>query len=306
MKRVRHSLQTLRVFVLVARTGSVSAAALQAHLTQSAVTKHVQALEEMLGARLFERSGQGMLITTAARPYLRSVQRALQMLDDAEARMSASTATAQSVRLGVAPAVAQRWLIPLLDDFEARHPGVRVQLVARLPDAQGQAAQAYAEIRAGTGRFQGWRSRYLVGRHFCFAMASARREFLRARGIDVRRINRRLIEALPLLSHVLRPTLWDESLRALGLEGTHAERIDCEQYSVLIPAAVAGRGLAMVPPFLVQGELAGGQLVRIGAMVTARHGFYLLTPKAQPRHAGLEALTAWLGEQAAVADALRA
>jgi LysR family glycine cleavage system transcriptional activator len=305
MKRTRHSLQTLRVFLLVAGSGSVSRAAEQASLTQSAVTKHIQALEEMLGTVLFERTGRGMTLTPAARRYHRSVQRALQLLDEAAGRIASTAGPATEVRLGLAPAVAQRWLIPLLADFEARHPDIHVKLVPRLPDAQGQTAAAYAEIRPGTGRFQGWQSRYLVGRHFCFAISPSLRDTLRARGIDVRRIHRRLLEAVPLLSHVLRPSLWDESLEALGFVSVRADRISFEQYSVLIPSAVAGRGLAMVPPFLIANELESGQLVTIGSMVTARHGFYLLLPKGQPRHAALDALAAWLIEQAVVADALR-
>lgn len=305
MKRTRHSLQTLRVFVDVATTGSVSRAAEQSHLTQSAVTKHIQALEEMLGVALFERSGRGMTLRPQVKPYFKSVQRALQLLDEATARVASTASSATEVRLGLAPAVAQRWLIPLLADFEARHPDIHVKLVPRLPDAQGQSAAAYAEIRPGTGRFQGWQSRYLVGRHFCFAMSPSLRDALRARGIDVRRVHRRLLESLPLLSHVLRPTLWDESLEALKLLQTRSERISFEQYSVLIPAAVAGRGLAMVPPFLIASELESGQLVTLGPMVTARHGFYLLLPKGQPRHAALDTLAAWLIEQAAAADAMQ-
>ncbi len=304
MKRARHSLQTLRVFLDVARTGSVSRAAEQSHLTQSAVTKHIQALEELLGAPLFERSARGMTLTPAAKPYFRSVQRAMQLLDDATERMVPKADANTEVRLGLAPAVAQRWLIPLLEDFEAKHPGIRVKLVPRLPDAQGQAAAAYAEIRTGTGRIQGWQSRYLVGRHFCFVVAPSRRNALRDKGVDVRRLHNRLVEALPLLSHVLRPTLWDESLQALNLSPARTERITFEQYSVLIPAAVAGRGLAMVPPFLITDELANGKLVTIGSMITARHGFHLLMPKGQLRHHALDTLAAWLTEQATVADAI--
>jgi len=302
VKRVRHSLQTLRIFSAVAQAGGVTAGAAACGLTQSAATKHIRALEDSLGTALLERTVQGVVLTPGGERYLKAVRRALRILDDAAAAASASAPSMPAdatIALGVAPAVAQRWLIPRQEDFHARH-GIRMKLVPRLSREEALSTPLYAEIRFGTGHFPGWTARYLIGRDYRFVLGAGCACRLAERGLDVRTINRPLLEAMPLLFHVLGPDLWDEALASLQQRsrGLAVERIGFEQYSVLIPAAVAGQGLALVPRFLVTEELRTGQLVEVDRPVRCHGGFYLLLPRGRRRAPALERLSDWLAGQA--------
>lgn len=108
MKRAHFFLQTLQLFVLVAESQSVSGTAKEAGLTQSAVTKHIQALEEVLGTNLFDRPGGRLSLTAAGKRYLRSVPRALRILEDAAIKVRTGAVEAAEMWLGIARAVVQR------------------------------------------------------------------------------------------------------------------------------------------------------------------------------------------------------
>lgn len=309
MKRVRHSLLSLRIFVLVAEFANTSRAGYAANLTQGAVTKHIQALEGYVGTDLFERKPPGMVLTPAGRKFLTAVSTALRTLDDGMASLrgpvSAVSGVSGEVRLGVAPAFAQRFLISRLQGFQDEFPGVVLRLVPRKFSGPGQEQAPDAHIQTGNGRFVGYRSTYLIGSELRVVVAPSRlkkRPSKDSRNAGVAVTG--LMESMPLLTHMLVPKMWDEALGPLGVLSTEApsERVYFEQYSVLIPAAVAGIGLGLVPTFLLSDELQRGTLVCVGPPLSSRLGFHILTPTGTQRSAATEALVKWLQRECALFD----
>lgn len=122
-------LQRLRVFVEVARQGSVVGAAEALHLSQPTVSLHLKALNEMLGLPVVERRGRGIALTEAgealaghARTILAEVARAQEAID---ARRGV---TAGALRVGAGTTPGTYVLPGLLGEFHHRHPGVELHL----------------------------------------------------------------------------------------------------------------------------------------------------------------------------------
>jgi LysR family glycine cleavage system transcriptional activator len=104
-----------------------------------------------------------------------------------------------------------------------------------------------------------------------------------------------------LLQHVTRPQAWQEWLFATGVEhvdirlGPHFEQIQ-----MVIQAAIAGLGLAVLPLFLIREELATGRLiVAIDRPVTSKHAYYLVYPGSKADLWRVVSFRNWLLEQCA-------
>lgn len=116
----------LRAFQAIATHRTFSEAAQALGVSQPAITQHVKALEEAVGARLFLRTGAGIELTPDARDLLPRVRQVMLMLDDIGARMDEGrTLNAGYLALGLcAPYVA----MPILERFTALHPGIRLDV----------------------------------------------------------------------------------------------------------------------------------------------------------------------------------
>src|ERR1700691_1926783 len=97
----------LRAFVSVVDKGSVSAAALDLHITQSAVTKRLQRLESSLGVTLFDRTQRPAVLTTAGQSALEKCRRLLVDMNEVRPAVSNGPAPLADVRVGVAHALGE-------------------------------------------------------------------------------------------------------------------------------------------------------------------------------------------------------
>ena len=119
------SLTGLRAFEAAARCASFTAAAVELHVTQTAVSRSVKLLEGQLGCRLFERRANSLALTDQGRILLPELTAAFDLLASATRRTA--TASARPVlTVGVGPTFAMRWLIPRLGRFQQLHPGIEV------------------------------------------------------------------------------------------------------------------------------------------------------------------------------------
>jgi DNA-binding transcriptional LysR family regulator len=97
----------VRAFVRVVDRGSVSAAARDLHITQSAVTKRLQRLESLLGAKLFDRTQRPVGLTAAGQSAVAKCRRLLNDMNDLRAAVSDGRAVLADVRIGVAHALGE-------------------------------------------------------------------------------------------------------------------------------------------------------------------------------------------------------
>ena len=124
-------LELLRSFEAAARSLSFTEAAAELHLTQSAVSRQIQQLEQSLGVLLFERRHRAIVLTEAGRILQRAAVECLERLRDATARLRSQPSPRQ-VAMTCTPGFASLWLIPRLAHFTASHPKVDVRVSASL------------------------------------------------------------------------------------------------------------------------------------------------------------------------------
>src|SRR5882724_3450082 len=120
-------LDLLHTFETTARHLSFTEAGKELFLSQSAVSRQIQQLEESLGVALYERRHRALALTEAGRVMQRAVDDSLERLRDAAARVRPSAAMRQ-VAITCTPGFASFWLIPRLASFTASHPQVDVRL----------------------------------------------------------------------------------------------------------------------------------------------------------------------------------
>ncbi len=125
------SLPALRVFEAAGRHESFTLAADELHVTTSAVSRQIRALEDELGHKLFTRLPRGLELTREGAAYLAEVGDALRRLEQASASLRAGDRR-RVLRLSVIPSFAGNWLVPRLPAFEQAHPGIDVVMEATI------------------------------------------------------------------------------------------------------------------------------------------------------------------------------
>lgn len=122
--RALPSLNALRAFEAMGRTGSATRAAAELNVTHSAVSRQVKALEATLGVRLFQGPRHGLRLTPRGEALLKGLSPGFDLISEAVGGVR----EAEEVRLAVHPSLAVKWLIPRLSRFEERCPGIPLHL----------------------------------------------------------------------------------------------------------------------------------------------------------------------------------
>jgi len=261
--RTMPSLSQLRVFEAAARRGSFALAAEELHLTASAISHQVRALESHLGRPLFERRHRGVTLTAEGERLHDSLARAFDAIEAAcaEVRLPAHE---QVVAVHCAPSLALKWLGPRLRALAEAHPEVHVRLStgADVPDLavvrEVDLVLAYADGRARPGV----EVTPLGDEEIAPLAAPALLRRFAAAGDPPDPAA--LVQRLPLIDATLSPLPWS---RWFALQGLAA---------MAIAAAADGLGVALESTRLAARELERGELVVVGAGA--------LRPVRQPVH----------------------
>ncbi len=294
MRRKIPSTAALQAFDAAARHESFTRAAEELSLTQSAICRQIAALEDFLGVRLFRRTRRGVRLTEAGLGYSRQIASRLDAVERDTLSVMAHHGSGANVELAVVPTFATRWLLPRLADFGRLHPGVTVNLATRTRPFLFDETEFDAAIYFGDAGWPGTEAHYLM-RENPAPVCSPR---LLAGKPD---LTPQEIATLPLLQQSTRPYAWRQWFGALGM------RIDqdmtgprLELFSMLAQAAMHDMGVALIPPFLIQEELASGRLV-IACRQTylSERAYYLIIPERKAETASLTAFRDWLMQTAA-------
>jgi len=294
MRRKIPSTAALAVFEAAARHQSYTQAADELAVTQSAVCRQIASLEDFLGVRLFQRSRRGVALTEAGLTYSRQVRSRLDEVERDALEVMAQGPEGGALELGVVPTFATKWLLPRLPAFVRSHPGIHVNLTSRTRPFLFDETPFDAAIHAGVAAWPGTESTFLMQESLVAVcspkLAGTRRTFTRS---DWPRQT--------LLQQSTRPYAWRQWFGACGMrvEGDMAgPRL--ELFSMLTEAAMHGMGVALVPPFLVEDELARGLLVTVSKQaVPSDRSYYLIVPERKAGSAALQAFGAWLQQEAA-------
>jgi DNA-binding transcriptional LysR family regulator len=279
------ALDLLKGFDAAARHLSFTRAAAELFLTQSAISRQVQALEDQLGVRLFERRTRALVLTDAGARYHRAVRTALDDLRAATAAVRAEPAV-RPLTVTTTITFASLWLVPRLADFHAAHPELQVRLVAenRLHDLDREGIDV--AIRYSTAALAGADAERLFGERVLPVASPGLAAKSRLKTVaDLARC-----ALLDYDDAGLTPWLtwrvWFETAR-LPLPAT-AGILRFNHYDQLIQAAVAGQGVALGRMPLVDELLRKRQLVapfgrRNATPAQARAYHVLVAPGSRDR-----------------------
>ncbi len=138
------TLDQLRIFVAVAERNHVTRAAESLHLSQSAVSAAIAALETRYGVRLFNRVGRGIELTETGREFLAEARAVLTRAEQAEATLAGlGGLTRGTLRVRASQTIASYWLPRHLVAFRRAHPGIEIAL------SVGNTAEVTAAVLAG-------------------------------------------------------------------------------------------------------------------------------------------------------------
>lgn len=256
-----------------ARLGSFRAAADEMHLTQGAVAQQVRALEDQLGAALFERQARGLKTTPTGAEYVDRIRLALGVVEEATRELrNTEHAASHRLTLSTTPSFASRWLIPRLPRLAAIHPDISLMIDASnaLRPLQGPGRVDLA-VRWAKPPFPGAESRFLLhGRlvPVCSPAVLAASQFK----------NPGDLATAPLISDSY--SSWERWFESFAQARTVASGGPAfSQTSLAIDAAEQGLGVALVPKLLVDDALSRGSLVLATPeewQLDVGTGFYLL------------------------------
>ncbi|MCO7575211.1 MULTISPECIES: LysR family transcriptional regulator [Pseudomonas] len=292
MRRKIPSTAALISFEAAARHESFTKAAQELSLTQGAVCRQIASLEEFLGVELFRRSRRGVKLTEAGLSYSRRVATQL----DAVERDTLSVMGQQGanvIELAVVPTFGTQWLLPRLKDFQQQHPEVTVNLTNRTRPFLFADTPFDAAIYFGDADWSGTQSHRLMGEHpvpVCSPAILGNHQQLSAEAIA----------ELPLLQQTTRPYAWRQWFNSQQMSiPRDMTGPRYELFSMLAQAAMHDMGIALIPAFLIQRELAEKRLVIANPQaLTSIKAYYLMIPERKVESASLRAFRDWLVNQA--------
>ncbi len=287
------SLIALQALDAALRHENFSRAAAELHRTQGAISRQVAALEDQLGVLLFHRDHPRVVPTPTARRYGTQVRAILDRLAAATLEAKSGASHGGVLHLAILPTFGTRWLIPRIPDFYAAHPDVGLELTSRIGLFDFEVELLDAAIHYGEGLWPGARVAKLLDEEVAVVCSPDL-----AAGAPLETIDD--LAATPLLQLQSRPNAWRAWFEAKG-KGSPAARAGAvfEHHLMVVQAAVASLGVALVPTFLVVEELASGTLIEPLAEGRAKtdSAYWLAYPERSATLPALRALRTWLSTE---------
>ncbi|MGO4326953.1 LysR family transcriptional regulator [Cupriavidus sp. 2TAF22] len=272
--RHRVSLNAVRVFAIVARTGSLTAAGAELGVTAGAVSHQLKKLEDELGVTFFHRGNNTVSLTDVGQRFYQEVAPAIGLIEhSADALYRDET----EISVQASTSLAVRWLIPSLDRFHALCPEARVRV--ETGSARGLLAVPVSDVsiryfRAGEAA-EGWE---LLARDLSRPVVSPS---LLARDTNRREITVSDVPALQRAAGNWDWKLWCETFDISLAELSFAHEFDTDDAA--LHACVAGLGMVLAPPILTARETQAGALVVLPGYEPVEIGTYRYQRRSESR-----------------------
>lgn len=291
------SLNALRAFEAVARHRSFRRAAEELFVTPAAITHQIKLLESKLGTLLFNRQGRRVELTAAALAALPLMQQGFGALAMAVGQLRRQD-DVQRLTVGASPTLASRWLMPRLQGFLSRYPGIDVRLVAN-GNSTRQSVECDIDIRFASDALPGdWVD--LLLRIEILPMCHPRL----VHGEHPLRTPDDLKHATLLHGDGRDPdrarSTWARWLHRAGVTGVDARRgLQFEHSTLALDAAADGLGVTLASPLLAAAELAAGQVVVVFPhALPLDNAYYLVTSERAMTRPEVSNFHAWLISEA--------
>lgn len=249
--RQRLPLSSLRAFEASARLGSMSAAAEELFVTHGAISRHVHLLEDQYGVPLLIRHARSVSPTSEGAALAAQLTEAFRLMREAVARLAPGPVT-----LSCSATIMTKWLIPRLGDFKRANPTTELRLNINHGEVDFIQDQISVAIRSSMKRPPA----EVVSEPLLHEQIGpvCHRDYQAQVGISsIASLSRARI-----LNTATRPNAWQEWAALMHCDDTTLTPHDrYEHFYLVIEAAVSQLGVALVPRYLVEKEIASGQLV---------------------------------------------
>lgn len=286
-------LNALRALEAAARLGGLGPAAEVLGVTPGAISQHIRRAEERAGARLFERTPQGLRPTPLLIAILPKLRAGFVALQEASAALVAEEGHVLNVTLGYVS--ASRWLVWRLAQFNAIHPDIEVRLIPtdRLIDLSRPDIDC--GIRFGLGNWPD-----------VAAVPLRRAEVFPvcAPALAARLKTPADLAQVPVIRDRMTMLSWSEWLAAAGAPDLHLSGPIYTDSALSFDAAISGQGVLLAVGIMVDHAMNLGELVRpFPTSVLPDNGYWFATAKSRELPARTRKFRDWLIAEMAMEDA---
>jgi DNA-binding transcriptional LysR family regulator len=261
---MNQNLSSYWIFYTVANAGNISKAAKELYISQPAISKSIQKLEESLGCKLFSRSSRGVLLTEEGSLLYEHVREAFESLSAGEDKLKRALSLGVGhIQIGVSSTLCKHILLPYLKEYIRRNPHVSISIQC---ESTNEILRLLDEHKIDIGLIG--RPELAKGIHFdhvefiedIFVATKEYLQHIRDRGIAENDILGNATLTLLDKNNMTRQYI-DDYLTAHHIEV--AETIDASNMDLLIEFAKIGVGISCVIKSFVTKELADGSLVEV-------------------------------------------
>ena len=261
---MNQNLSSYWIFYTVANAGNISKAAKELYISQPAISKSIQKLEENLNCKLFSRSSRGVVLTEEGTMLYGHVKEAFETLSTGEDKLKRSIALGVGhLQIGVSATLCKYMLLPYLKEFIRRNPHISISISCQ---STNETLRLLDENKIDIGligkpeSMKGINFYYLDNIEDIFVANTDYISNLKKRGIRENEVLENSTLMLLDKNNMTRQYI-DEYLQVNHI--TVAESIDISNMDLLIDFAKIGVGVACVIKSFVSQELADGSLVEI-------------------------------------------
>jgi DNA-binding transcriptional LysR family regulator len=293
---------SLVVFEAAARHGSFTKAAGELEITQAAVSRQVQALEEALRLQLFRRLHRSIELTARGHSLAKTMSEALGLIAHTVQGITDQTKPAELV-ISASVAFSHFWLLPHISAFRRDNPDVRLKIVTQDSTVNLLREDIDVAIRYGNGTWPDGKAIMLFSDDI-FPVCSP--GYIDEHGspdcvADLTRHNL-------IASDSLDPswTGWEQWMSAFGYSSDLCNiTLSCNFYTDAIYAALRGEGVALGWRRLVSDLLQQKQLVRVTTeSVQTRHAYFVVLKATPVRKPAVESFLRWIRSETAAPSAI--
>ena len=306
MRRNIPSLQSLICFESAAKHSSYTHASQELFITQSAVSRQIQQLEEYLGVNLFSRTRHGVELTEAGKQYAKGIKPYLQGIEKSTADIMTHKGLGGTLKLGVVPTFATRWLLPKLHKLNTQHPEITVHLETSTKPFLFNENVFDAAIFAGTQQqiehWPGIQAHYLMDEEVVPVCSPALIQNRLPEAVMQNEYSYDLSDEelllMPLLQQTTRPSIWQEWFQAHQIQ--HPKPFDGQRhelFSMLSVAASHGMGMALIPQMLIESELQKKELVIASSKKLQGSRKYYLVHSSQDSSPQIQKFVDWVMQE---------
>lgn len=263
-------LNALRTFEAVAKTLSFTRGAEALNVSPAAVSSQIRALEERLQQPLFKRQGRQVTLTDAGLLLLPGVQRGLDEMRHAVQALELER-NEGVLNVSMVPTFLQRWVMPRLDDFYRKNPGVDLRINADDSPVKFENSDFHAAITFGADPWRGLKSVKLLDD---WILPVCSKKLLKKIG-PIKSIEDLQNHDLLFVEH----ESWDIWFRVLGESGRNRRWSLLNDSLSILMAAEQGQGIALSRWSLAARDIKARRLVRpIQTVVKTDWSYYFVAP----------------------------